>query len=123
MLLHLEILRPDLDGGPKAEVPFAERRERRQLGDGVGRQVVWLQAKSVEEGSEEEARGKSEPSLEMSDENHPFPGCRGWLVLAGGTSALDARRDSPSSPQPIDLGRGYLGPLPSSALGLVDLVV
>ena len=82
-----------------------------------------LQVKSVEEGSEERARREPEPPLEVGDEDNPFPDSRGWFDLARGTSAFDACGDPPGSPQPSNLGFGYLESLPSGTLVLLDIVV
>ena len=77
----------------------------------------------VQERAEERARGKPEPSFEVGDEDHSFPGFRGWLDLARGTPTFDAIGNSPSSPQPGELGLGHLGPFPSGALAFLDIVV
>ena len=82
-----------------------------------------MKPEAVQERAEERARGEPEPSFEVGDEDHPFPGFRGWLVLARGAPTFDAVGDSPSSPQPGELGIGHLGPFPSSALGFLDVVV
>ena len=85
--------------------------------------MVRLQAKPVEEGPEERARGEPEPSLEVGDEDHPFPGFRGRLDFFAGAPTFDAIRNPPGSPQPGEFGIGNLGPFPSGALAFLGIVV
>ena len=82
-----------------------------------------MKPEAIQERAEERARGEPEPSFEVGDEDHPFPGFRGWLSLARGTPTFDAIGNPPSSPQPGELGLGHLGPFPSSALAFLDFVV
>ena len=82
-----------------------------------------MQAKPVEEGPEERARGEPEPSLEVGDEDHPFPGFRGRLDFFAGAPTFDAIGNPPGSPQPGEFGLGHLGPLPSGALAFLGIVV
>ena len=85
--------------------------------------MVRLQAKPVEEGPKEWARGEPEPSLEMGDEDHPFPGFRGRLDFFAGAPTFDAIGNPPGSPQPGEFGLGHFGTLPSSALTFFELSV
>ena len=77
MLAKPEILGPQLDCGPEAKEGLGEGAIGGKGNDGIGGKMMWLEAKKIEEGSEEIRGGKSEPAFEVRDKNHPLTGLRG----------------------------------------------
>ena len=66
---ELEILGPEIDGGSEAEVTLREGDISRECGDGVGRKMVRLETKFVEEIVHKIADGKTEPALKVGNKN------------------------------------------------------
>ena len=100
----LEVLRPQFDCGPQAEVSLGEGRQGRQLRDGVGGEVMQLQMEPVQESPEERTRWKSELALEVRDEHDAFSGCWHRFELVAGASTFDTFGDAPGSLQPLYFG-------------------
>ena len=91
MLAEAKELGPQLNCGPEAKESLGEGAIGGKGNDGVGGKMMWLEAKEIEEGSEEIRGGKSEPALEMCNENHPLTGLRGGGYLLAGTTADNLR--------------------------------
>ena len=66
---ELEVFEPEVDGRPEAEVTLGERDISRECGDGVGRKMVRLETKFVEEIVHKIADGKTEPALKVGNKN------------------------------------------------------
>ena len=64
---------------------------------------MWLETEKVKEGSEEIRDGESEPTLEMSDENHPLTGLRGGGCFVAGSATNDLGADPAGLAQPVDV--------------------
>ena len=70
----LEVFGPEIDGRPEAEIILREGGIGGEHGDGVGRKMVRLEEKLVEEIAHEIANGEPEPALEVSNEDDILTG-------------------------------------------------
>ena len=120
LLPELEVLGPELNGGPESEVSLGERNARRERGNGIGWKVMGLKTEPIQERSEELARRESKAALEMRDEDHAFTGFQLRLGLCVGNPAYHLCRNSFGPDQPVYLGLGYVGTFPPGALTLFD---
>ena len=66
---ELEILGPQIDSGPEAEVTLREGDIGRECGDGISRKMVGLETKFVKKSVHEIAGGKTEPTLKVGNKN------------------------------------------------------
>ena len=92
-----------LNGGPKTEVPLHEAGEGRKGNNGIGREMMWLEAEEVKELAEEVAGRKAESRLEVGQENDPFAGFRDRDGFCARSVTDQFRRDSVRLDQPIDV--------------------
>ena len=108
-----EVPRPEVKEWPYSEVCFRIGGEDRKHHDGVGWEMMGLEAVGVEEYAEEGASRKPKPTLEVREEYNVFPGLGFRLNLAFRKTALDFWRNPVSPVQPVQVPLFGLGSIPA----------
>ena len=103
LLAEMKEFGPGLNGGPETEIPLHEAGEGRKGNDGIGWEVMWMEAEKVKKLAEEIAGRKAESPLEVGQEDDPFAGFRGRDGFCAGSATDYLRSDSARPDQPVDV--------------------